>query len=126
MSTNIGIGLAIVGYRNFNDYTKFVKHVDEYIKAINKPIDCIISGGCRGADTLAEKFASERKIKMMVLHPDWKTYPPPGYKAYIMRDQQIAAKCDFMIAFPSDAGKGTQHTIKFAQSLNKDTKVIHV
>lgn len=126
MASETGVALAIVGYRDYNDYKTFEAHVNEYIAEIAQPIQCIISGGCRGVDKMGERFAQEHQIKMIVLHPDWKKYPGPGYKAYVMRDQKIAAACSHLIGFPSDAGKGTQHTIRFAQQLKKHTKVIKV
>lgn len=121
-----GISLAIVGYREYTDYKEFEVKVDQCLQEWSgTPVAEIVSGGCRGADTMAERYAREHKISMCVLRPDWSKYPR-GYQAYTMRDQDIARQCSHMIAFPSTQGKGTQHTIAFAEKLGKPTRVFWV
>src|SRR6266513_1483814 len=66
--------LAIVGYRNYNDYTSFSKEVDQYINEIGTTPVEIISGACKGADTLGERYANEHKIKMVIFKPDFNKY----------------------------------------------------
>jgi hypothetical protein len=137
------IKLAIVGFRDYNNYTQFHQHVDKYIAQVqpNNVLDSgsgssatttctveVVSGGCRGADTMGEQYAKEHQFQMTIFKPNWTKYP---YKvsrnlAYTMRDQQIADYCTHMIAFPSKNGKGTQMTIEFAQKQNKPCHVIFV
>jgi YspA, cpYpsA-related SLOG family len=114
--------LAVVGYRDFNDYNLLNRESLLFLQEIQKThgvsINTIISGGCKGVDTLAERFAKEHSLKMNVLQPRWDLYPRDryGYKAFATRDRDIAQKSDFMIAFPNySKGKGTQITIQFAQ-----------
>ena len=54
--------LAIVGSRTFNDYEFLFNtiHNIEDFRIID--IECIISGGAKGADSLAEKFANFAKL----------------------------------------------------------------
>ena len=53
------MNIGIVGYRHFNDYELFKKIVDQYVY-----LGCtIISGGCTGTDTLAERYADEHKLE---------------------------------------------------------------
>lgn len=47
--------LAIVGSRELNDYSFFCNHVNEFIKE-HEPPELIISGGAKGADTLAKRY----------------------------------------------------------------------
>lgn len=121
------IKLAIVGYRDYTNYEEFKKSVDEYITELK--VNEIVSGGCRGTDTMAEEYAKEKGIQMVVFKPNWIKYPWAESKslAYTMRDQEIAKYCTHMIAFPSkEKGKGTQITIGFAEKLKKPCKVINI
>ena len=57
---------AIVGYRHYNDYDSFSDILEDIL-----PAGCtIISGGCIGTDTMAEKFADEHKLDKIIFHPD--------------------------------------------------------
>jgi predicted Rossmann fold nucleotide-binding protein DprA/Smf involved in DNA uptake len=103
--------LAIVGYRNYVDYAAFSLTVDSIILALGKP-DEIISGGCTGADRMAERYAKEHGITMTVLKPDERI---KNNSRFAIRDKEIAKQCTHMIAFPSKLGKGTQLTIGFAE-----------
>ena len=116
--------LAIVGYRNFGNYDVFLKTVEEAIEEWGMPAS-IVSGGCRGADKMAERFARERGIEVKVLLPN-KRLHPYGSSRFVVRDRKIAEMCTHMVAFPSELGKGTQHTIAFAQKLKKPVKLVFV
>ena len=56
--------LAVVGSRTFNDYNLLKEHLDK-IHAIT-PITLIISGGAKGADKLAEKWAHQNNIETLI------------------------------------------------------------
>ncbi len=47
----------------------------------------IVSGGCRGVDTMAEKFANKCELKFTKFPADWNKY---GKKAGYIRNQQMA------------------------------------
>ena len=65
------MNIGIVGGRNFNDYDLLKKTLDAYIE--NKSfLTAIVSGGATGADTLAEKYAQELGVEMIVYRPDYK------------------------------------------------------
>jgi hypothetical protein len=118
MEEDSPVHLAIVGYRNYNDYDSFSSIVDEYILRTPVPA-CIISGGCVGVDKMAERYAEEYSIPMDVLKPNRSL----GNRGFAIRDREIAKKCTHMLAFPSVKGKGTQLTIGFAQKLDKPVEI---
>lgn len=124
MAESKPVRLALVGYRRFWDYKLFSKHVDLLIEEIGRP-ESIISGGCIGTDKLAERYAKEHEIDMVVLKEDRKRFPV-GNMCYAMRDRQIARDCTHMLAFPSEEGKGTQLTIEFAKRLGRNVKIVNV
>ena len=58
--------VAVVGSRGFNDYLLLKETL------LNHFITRIVSGGAKGADKLAEKFAEEHGIPLDIHKPDWK------------------------------------------------------
>lgn len=123
--------LAIVGSRNFTNYTLFQQKVNQYIEEWknseetndqNNIIECVISGGARGADALAEKWARENKYPIRVYSAEWSKYGP---SAGPLRNTKIVESCTHLIAFPSIEGKGTQDSIRKAMNLKKPIKICY-
>ena len=85
------------------------------------PISCIISGGARGADRLAEVYAREKDIPLEIYPAQWNTY---GKAAGIIRNQEMLddGQPDLVVAFPG--GKGTAHMTNISKKAN--LKVINV
>lgn len=84
--------------------------------------DEIISGGAKGADTLAERFAKEREYETLIFSADWKTH---GKAAGFIRNKQIVVACDMVLAFWDGKSKGTQHTIVLAKAAKRPTFIIY-
>jgi hypothetical protein len=102
--------LAIVGSRTFDDY--------EMAKAALKDlvITEIVSGGAKGADALAERYAKENNIPVKIFKPDWAKY---GRGAGPVRNKLIVEYADKVIAFWDGASKGTKSSIDFATAKGK-------
>lgn len=113
--------LAIVGSREFDDYEVFKECVDKYIKSHDKP-KLIISGGARGVDTMAEKYAQENNIKTKIYYPNWTL----GRKAGILRNSEIIAAATHVIAFPTDSSVGTYDSIMKAKIKGIPCKIIKI
>lgn len=111
--------LAIVGSRKFEDYDLLLKYLKD-----TSGITAVVSGGARGADTLAERYADEHgleKIIFPITSEDWKKH---GYAAGPIRNKQIVEACDAMIAFWDGESTGTKDSIKQCQKAGKPVKVI--
>ncbi len=95
--------VAIIGSRQFNDYTL----LDAIVNKI-KGITHIVSGGAIGADTHGVDWAKENNIPFTEYKPNWKLYPKPKYglDAIFKRNEQIANDCDMMVAFWTGEQKG--------------------
>lgn len=103
--------LGIVGYRNYTNYEQFCIHINKI-----PGIAMIISGGCQGADKLAERYALENNIPMIIHKPEWDKY---GKSAGPIRNALIVSGSDMIIAFLHKDSKGTKDTIKKAKIANK-------
>lgn len=81
----------------------------------------IVSGGARGADTLAEKVARKLCKRPPVIFPaDWDKY---GRGAGFKRNQQIVDACEQLIACWDGASRGTMHSVRLALEAQKPTFV---
>jgi len=110
--------IAIVGSRGFTNFDFLEKTILDNYKLEN--ITEIISGGAKGADTLAEQFAIKHSIPMSIFTPDWELY---GKSADYKRNIQIIDMSDEVIAFWDGISKGTKHSIDLA---NKDKKKVMI
>ena len=105
--------IAIIGSRSVtvSDLTPYVPH------------DCseIVSGGARGVDLCAAKFAKEKGIKLTEFLPNYKKY---GRSAPLLRNKLIVEYADSVIAFWDGASKGTAYVIKLCEESNKPCKIV--
>jgi len=115
--------IAIVGYREFNDYNRFEKEVNRIITSNKFKVDQLVSGGAKGTDHLAEIYALSYEIPISVYKADWKLY---GNYAGPQRNELIVKKADVVIAFLSEQSKGTVNTINLAKKYNKQVFVINI
>ena len=112
--------IAIVGSRNFNDYSLIEEVVQKrYIENLGLCSEdvTIISGGARGADSLAEKLANCRGYRMIVFPAEWGKY---GKKAGMIRNQYIIENADVVFAFWDGKSPGTANSISLARRFGKE------
>ena len=115
------LNIAVIGGRDFNDYDlmrKVLNHHNDNLTFVN----CIVSGGAKGADTLAEKYAAEISREMVVFKPDYKKY---GRAAPFIRNTQIVEFADEVFAFWDGKSNGTRDAINKAKKLGKKVYVTH-
>ena len=108
----ITMKLAIVGSRTIETL-----NLNDYIK--DKP-DCIISGGAKGVDTIAWKWAVDNNVEVIVYRPD---YNKDGKFAALKRNDIIIEKADKILAFWNGKSTGTKYVIDNAKKLNKEVEV---
>lgn len=111
--------IAIVGSRGFKNFDFLEKTILDNYKTEN--ITEIISGGAKGADTLAEQFAIKHSIPMSIFTPDWELY---GKSAGYKRNIQIIDMSDEVIAFWDGISKGTKHSIDLANKAKKKVMIV--
>jgi len=108
--------LAVVGSKSFKDYEKLKEVLDEY-----EDVEEIVSGGAVGADSLAERYAIEHHIPIKVFYPNWSKY---GKAAGPIRNKLIIQRADKVVAFYNGHSRGTESSMRYANSMNKDLKIV--
>lgn len=114
------MNIAIVGGRDFSDYTLLKERLSRYISIYGVP-ENILSGGAKGTDALAAQFAAEMDIPLLVFKPDYQKY---GRGATLVRNTQIIENADVVFAFWDGQSKGTKDSITKAKKLQKELHII--
>lgn len=102
--------LAIIGTRSFTDYA--------YMKArlAGLQIDHIVSGGAKGADALAERYAVENHIPITIHRPDYEQH---GQAAPHIRNRQVVDECHAVAAFWHGHPGGTRNSVEYTEEKGK-------
>lgn len=83
--------------------------------------DVIISGGARGMDQIAERYADDHKISKFIMRPQYAKF---GKAAPIKRNESMVELADTILVIWDGVSKGTKSTITYAQKKNKPLTVI--
>jgi predicted Rossmann fold nucleotide-binding protein DprA/Smf involved in DNA uptake len=108
------MNIAIVGSRSFEDYDALVKFIKSKIDI--REVEVVVSGGAKGADALAERFAHQYELGMRVIYPNWQRH---GKAAGPIRNKMIVEFADVVFAFWDGESRGTLSTINYAKQLSK-------
>jgi len=112
-----GLKMAVVGSRVFDDEELLRITLDGYYPYISH----IITGGARGADELAAKYAHEEGIPLIIFKAQWNKF---GKVAGFMRNALIVDAADEIVAFWDGTSPGTKHTTDLARQRKKACRVI--
>ncbi len=113
------ITVGIVGSREFTNYRTFLKYLETVISP--EEVEEVVSGGARGTDRLARRWARENYIHLTEHIPDWNTH---GKSAGYRRNGKIVADSDLVIAFHVNDSKGTAHSIRLANEQQKPLVIL--
>ena len=107
--------LLIVGSRSLTDFD-ISPYVDE-------SVDCIISGGAKGVDSLAETYANQHGLAITVIRPQYDRY---GKAAPLKRNEQMVDMADQILVIWDGTSKGTAYTVQYAQKQGKHMTMIRI
>lgn len=115
--------LLVVGSRSITDYEYIKNTLDKYRNSDT----VIVSGGAKGVDTLAERYADENNLQKVIMKADWDKY---GKRAGYIRNAEmhkfISDKEDKLcIAFWDGYSKGTAHNFNLAKQYNNPIIVLN-
>lgn len=99
---------AVIGSRSLT-----CLNIDIYVP---QEATCIISGGARGVDTLAEDYARRHRLPFVCFLPD---YERLGRCAPLVRNRQIVDISDMVIALWDGKSRGTIYTASYAKKTGK-------
>ncbi len=104
--------VAVIGSRGL-----IVKDLERYLP---KDTSEIVSGGARGIDTCAEKYAEQNGIPITVFLPEYEKY---GRGAPLKRNFQIIDYADLVLAFWDGKSRGTKFVIDKCKEKNKPVRI---
>ena len=109
--------IGVIGSRGFNNYDL----VCDELNPLLNDIELIVSGGAKGADTLGERWANENNIRTLIFKPDWNKW---GKRAGFIRNTDIIANSDYVIAFWDGVSPGTLSSIKLSEKSGTKIKIV--
>ncbi len=83
----------------------------------------IVSGGARGIDRCARRFAHEKGLKLTEFLPDYDTY---GRSAPLLRNLTIIDYSDLVLAFWDGQSPGTRFVIENCRKKKKPFKLFQI
>lgn len=109
----------IAGTRTFQNYDSLKTRIDAYRE--KNEITEIISGGAKGVDSLAERYAVEHSIPFKLFPADW---DKNGKAAGPMRNREMAEYSEVLLAVWDGSSKGTKNMISEMHRVKKQVYVI--
>lgn len=105
------VHICVCGGRGYSD----IEYAHECLDSIkhlywNKQIT-LHTGACKGADELAERYARDMHWVIESHPPDYKGFPGREKYAPLARNEEMAQKCDVVVAFWNGQSSGTYHMI---------------
>lgn len=101
----------IAGSRTITDKAVFV---DAMLSSLDAGIEIteVLSGCAKGVDSLGEKWAQINGFPLHKYPANWEKY---GRRAGFLRNMEMAANADALIAIWDGQSKGTKHMIDLAE-----------
>lgn len=113
--------LAVIGSRTFCDKPLLTKYMNEACTEFS--VVSIVSGGAKGADSLAAEHAEVLGLPVEVFEPDWAQF---GRGAGPIRNKAIVNAAEVVLAFWDGESKGTKQALSYAKQMGKKIIVVRV
>jgi uncharacterized protein YeaO (DUF488 family) len=124
-SMNNTFYLLIAGSRSFNNYPLLKEKLDYLLQNQRDKEIHIVSGGAKGADTLAKWYAKERGYQMHVFPADWSIGKSAGYRRNETMHKFIAQfEHRGCVCFWDGESKGTAHNFKLCEIFNTPLRIV--
>lgn len=113
--------IVVAGCRDYENYAQAKAFIDHCIRDIREKYTLIfVSGGCRGADEIGERYACENGYEIERYPAEWGRY---GRSAGPIRNRRMAEIVDYVICFWDGKSRGTKNMIDSALELHKPVRV---
>lgn len=113
--------IIIAGGRDFYDFRRMEKWFLHFFEDIDSRDIEIVSGGARGADSLATDLAAAYFLSLHVFPADWEAH---GKAAGHIRNRQMAEYATDLLAFWDGESRGTKNMIETAKKLGLGIHVV--
>lgn len=107
--------VIIAGSRHIEDYSLVLAAIQES----GFDITHVVSGGAKGVDTLAERYAKDQELPITIYPAQWKKFAEMGQTkaAGHARNKTMAENADALIAIWDGASRGTANMVDNAKRL---------
>jgi hypothetical protein len=114
----------VAGSRTFTDYSLLSYKLDALLA--NQTDITIVSGGARGADALAKRYAKEHNFAYIEFPADWNKFgKSAGYRRNEQMHRYIAQfEHRGCVCFWNGESKGTQHNFKLSEQYKTPLRII--
>lgn len=114
----------VVGSRTFSNFELMESALDHYLSQFSQIV--IVSGGARGADSLAKAYAIRKGYRYKEFPAQWDLY---GKSAGYVRNEEMHKYIAYathrgVVAFWDGSSKGTAHNFKLAEKYNNPIRVV--
>ncbi len=114
--------VAVAGSRGFYDYSVVKRELDKFHQT--RGISVLVHGDCiRSPDILADKWARQNRVYRVPVPAEWQKH---GKAAGPIRNADLIAICDVLIAFWNGTSSGTRDIINQAKQTMTEIFVIRV
>lgn len=114
--------VIIAGSRNFHDDQLMWAMMDKFLAEKKITHEIIVLSGCaRGTDSLGEYYATSRHYKIKRYPAKWEKH---GRFAGFIRNREMAADADALVAFWDGESRGTEHMISIAHEKGLHVRVV--
>lgn len=111
--------VIIAGSRDIEDYELVKRAIAESGFKITE----VVSGDARGPDQLGEAWADDNNVPVTLFPAKWNVH---GKKAGMIRNEEMAAYAQALIAIWDGKSSGTRHMIQIARNRNLLVYVLNV
>lgn len=112
----------VVGSRDFDNYKLLCEKLDYLL--MNQKEVIIVSGGAKGADTLAERYANEHGYGLTIFRANWNIGKKAGFLRNLDMHKHIASfENRGVVAFWNGTSKGTEQSFELAVRYNNPIRI---
>lgn len=117
------VRVIIAGGIDFSNYALLEKTMDWFCRALKGRVPEVVSGKAKGADSLGEKWAEFRELKIKGFPANWDKF---GKSAGFYRHQEMAWYATHLFAFWDYKSPETKQMIDLALEHRLDVVIVHV
>lgn len=121
--------LLIVGSRSMTIYSFIENYLNNLVRERLQGFDIVVvSGGAKGVDTMAERWADNNGYKKVIMPADWENEgKSAGFRRNVRMHQFIAEKDNkLVVAFWDGISTGTAHNFELCRKYDNELLLINL